>query len=174
MIVLSIFKIEIESLKSNDWDLVIWGISDYSPALIIPTAYGRVKVTEDGQHVKSAHVKTKPPTEDNVFVMTGNFSFGSINTYKKLYKEMIKRNIVINEEYYIDSMVGIALETGLSCRVIPIDAWLNWGTLTSFRRSFIGMKVSLSGKHIPTQRLKIAKNEFGLKGGVSWTIIQRR
>ena len=101
--------------------------------MINPTAYGWVKVTEDGQHVKSAHVKAKPPTEDNVFVMTGNFSFGSINTYK-LYKEMIKRNIVINEVLYRQHGRHCT-ETGLSCRVIPIDAWLNWGTpdeLSSF------------------------------------------
>ena len=69
----------------------------------------------------------KKPFNYNHYLL-GAFQFKSESTYKQLFNLMKNQNFTINNEYYIDNMIKIALEKKLKCEPLFIEYFFNWGT----------------------------------------------
>ena len=41
---------------------------------------------------------------------------------------MRDKNYTVNEEYYIDNMIKLALENNINCQPLLIEHFFNWGT----------------------------------------------
>jgi len=88
----------------------------------IATEYGTNRAT--GVSVKKAI--SADPRKDHAIV--GAFYFRNVYLFRKAFEQMIKGDIRINDEYYVDSLFGILIENGHDCRVFEVDNYICWGT----------------------------------------------
>lgn len=69
---------------------------------------------------------SKNPKNDQIII--GTFAFRNKLLYEKLYKEMIKTQKIVNKEYYIDSLVSLALQRNFSIYQMSVLNYNSWGT----------------------------------------------
>lgn len=69
----------------------------------------------------------KKPSNYNHYLL-GAFQFKSASLFKKLFNLMRDKNYTVNEEYYIDNMIKLALENNINCQPLLIEHFFNWGT----------------------------------------------
>ncbi len=81
-------------------------------------------------------VSVKQPISDNPAAddaIVGCFYFRTVRTYERVLSELTARNIRVNNEFYVDSMIGLAAEMGLKIVVLRVEAYLCWGTPDEYR-----------------------------------------
>ncbi|HMV46039.1 MAG TPA: hypothetical protein PKD50_26190, partial [Leptospiraceae bacterium] len=44
-----------------------------------------------------------------------------------------QKNIRVNHEFYVDSMIGLAIELGLKTKIFRIDHYICWGTPNDYK-----------------------------------------
>lgn len=74
-------------------------------------------------------VSVKIPLSDdpfNDYAIVGSFSFKSGKEFLKIAEELVKRGVTVKGEYYIDSMIGIAVELGYKVTSFPVK-YIGWG-----------------------------------------------
>lgn len=114
-------------LDTNNPDVIVFTFSGSPSTAKNPNMYGWVK--NDGIDVENVSVKipiSNIPQNDDAIV--GSFYFKSIKLYEDILTELINRNLRINNEFYIDSMVGLAKELGYRVTVFKIKKYICWGT----------------------------------------------
>ena len=70
-------------------------------------------------------VVSENPFNNNVLV--GTFWFKSSEILIKGIQELKKRNILINNELYLDSVFTCLADMGYIVRMIPLDGYICWG-----------------------------------------------
>ena len=62
----------------------------------------------------------------NDYAICGSFSFKSGKTFLKIADELVRRDIRVKGEFYIDSMIGLAVEMGYRVVSFPVQ-YIGWG-----------------------------------------------
>jgi NDP-sugar pyrophosphorylase family protein len=122
-------------IGASDPDIIAFTFSGNPTVEKNPKMYGWIDV--EGDDVKRVSVKvplSDHPIDDHAIV--GAFYFKSGNVYLNVLNELIKRNDRINNEFYIDSMVGIGKEIGFKVKVFKVDQYLCWGTPDDYHTYF--------------------------------------
>ena len=118
-----------QGVETPDGDtLTVWAYSPNYFNLGNPESFGWIG--EIGNNVWSA-VKTAPPHSDP-FVMSGAFTFSSINVFTKLYEKLYEVGPVVNGERYLDSMVQVAKDMGIKVKIFIPSFTLSLGTPYEF------------------------------------------
>lgn len=114
-------------IQESHPDMVVFTFKGNPTVNRNPKMYGWVSA--EGDSAKGVSVKipiSETPINDHAIV--GAFYFRSCELYKTILDSMVKDNVRINGEFYIDSMVGRAIEMNLSIKVFDIDYYICWGT----------------------------------------------
>ncbi|MCW7472076.1 NTP transferase domain-containing protein [Leptospira levettii] len=119
-------------MQDDTIDGIVFTFSGNPTSEIHPEMYGWVK--QENNVVQSVSVK-KPisdtPIKDQAIV--GAFYFRSIRIFKVILDNLIQRNLRINNEFYVDSMVGLGVEMGYKFVCFPIDHYICWGTPDDYK-----------------------------------------
>jgi dTDP-glucose pyrophosphorylase len=120
---------QFESELSNpDIDAFIWTFRQNPAVLENPKMYGWVK-TDDQGFAKEVSVKipiSNTPMNDHAVI--GAFTFKRAQDFLDACDEMIRQNRRINNEFYVDMAMNLAIEKGLKVKVFEVKAYLCWGT----------------------------------------------
>ena len=108
-------------------DMVSWSFSKQPNLVRNPQAWGWLRV-DDEYNINGVSVKI-PISDDpyNDFAITGSFSFRHGKLFLRLAEELMRRDIRVKGEFYIDSMLGLACELGYSVKHFPTDKYIGWG-----------------------------------------------
>tara|TARA_B110000003_G_scaffold95947_1_gene98151 strand:- start:18953 stop:19729 length:777 start_codon:yes stop_codon:yes gene_type:complete len=120
-------------LKNQDLDAIIWTFRNNATVARNPHMYGWVD-TKDGQLADSISCKksiSENPVSDHAIVGTFWFKNGKIFTHYG--KELIKKNIRINGEFYVDEMMNLLIKDGLKVGIFEVDKYICWGTPDDLR-----------------------------------------
>jgi hypothetical protein len=118
-----------QGLETPDGDtLTVWAYSPNCFNLGNPETFGWIG--EIGNEVWSA-VKAAPPHSDS-FVMSGAFTFSSINLFTKLHQKLHEFGPLVNGERYLDSMVQVATDMGVKVKIFIPSFTLSLGTPYEF------------------------------------------
>jgi NDP-sugar pyrophosphorylase family protein len=98
-----------------------------------PNSYGYLKVDENN-FVQGVSVK-KPISEEPYkdLAIVGSFFFKKAVLYKKLYDMLVKDNIRINNEFYIDSIIGLAVMAGMKVYAMEVKC-AGWGNPDEYNK----------------------------------------
>ena len=113
-------------ITANQADMVVFSFTGQPNLTRNPQAWGWLK--QDGQ-MNISGVSVKVPISDNPFndyAITGSFAFKSGKYFLQLAEELIKRDIKVKGEYYIDSMIALACELGHKVLSFPVK-YIGWG-----------------------------------------------
>jgi dTDP-glucose pyrophosphorylase len=115
-------------LDDDSVDAWIWTFRNNPAVLQNPKAYGWVDVDADNL---VRRVSVKIPLSDNPMqdhAVIGAFSFRRFGDFRRSVDTMIASNRRINNEFYVDEVMNLAVEAGLKVRVFEVDRYICWGT----------------------------------------------
>lgn len=108
-------------------DMLVFSFTKQPNLTRNPQAWGWLKQDEENN---ISGVSVKVPISDNCyddFAITGSFAFKSGEIFQKIADELMRKGITVKGEYYIDSMIGVAIEMGYKVLSFPIDKYIGWG-----------------------------------------------
>ncbi len=92
-----------------------------------PQMYGWVKCEGDNATGVSVKVPiSNDPYNDHAIV--GTFYFKKVKYFNEALLSMLDKDIRVNGEYYVDSIVGELVELGYKIKVFEVDDYICWGT----------------------------------------------
>ncbi len=98
-----------------------------------PAAYGWV-ITGAGDAAKE--VKCKQPVSNdpvNDHAVVGTFYFRKAKYFTEAAEEMIRKNIRVNNEFYVDVAMNEMIQSGQSVKVMEAGTYICWGTPNDLR-----------------------------------------
>jgi len=114
-------------------DAVAWSFRHHPSSRRNPQMYGWIKVDGDGT-VRGVSVK-KPISDDpfNDHAVVGTFYFRKARYFLDALQGMYRKNVRINNEFYVDSCIDELAGNGLNAKVFEIDDYICWGTPDDLR-----------------------------------------
>lgn len=122
------------SEKDSDYkenEVYVWITQNYPPSKIHPEQYSWVTLDEL-RKIKSVYLKASPPVVDDAFLMVGNFTFASGQLAIEKCESIIKNNIQINGEHYLDSIIKEEISLGHRVGVRMIKEFIAIGNETEY------------------------------------------
>ena len=116
-----------ELLSDVNTEIICWTFTRHLTITAKPQAWGYVKADEYGNALA---VSVKVPMTNNPYeehCVIGTFWFRSGNLFRRLAEELIRRNIRVNNEFYVDSIIGLAIELGIKVKIFDVDKYISWG-----------------------------------------------
>ncbi len=115
-----------ELLIDKSIDILVWGCRSYPGAIRNPNMYGWIE--EENKIIKRIHVKKTYKDKYNDPIITGTFYFKKSAIFKKVAEDMIKQDLKVNNEFYVDSCINNAISLGYKVVFFQVDFYLCWGT----------------------------------------------
>ena len=115
-------------LMAQHPDVVVVGQKGYPGASRKPLHFAYIQAAPDGR-IERVSVKkpfTNRPQSETVLV--GTFYVAKAKILKAGIDELIKRDIRVNGERYLDSVIALFIEQGLDVRCFEASGYLNWGS----------------------------------------------
>jgi bifunctional N-acetylglucosamine-1-phosphate-uridyltransferase/glucosamine-1-phosphate-acetyltransferase GlmU-like protein len=72
--------------------------------------------------------KERPLNFENWDLITGNFTFRNCKTALSLIEELVAKNIRVNHEFYLDSLIELAFKRGMKVATLNVDNFIAIGT----------------------------------------------
>lgn len=114
-------------MRKQDPDLIVFTFKNFPGANKNPQAYGWVESNQNTIYKTSIKkALSENPSKDEGIV--GTFYFKNKSTYQKCLEYIETNNLLINNEYYIDSMVEAAIQLGFLAKSLVVDQFLCFGT----------------------------------------------
>jgi len=116
-----------ELIEDKSVDAVIFTFRHHVSSKNSPQMYGWVK-TDDNDNVSGVSVKV--PISDNPYndhAIVGTFWFKKVEYFNKALENLLTKDIRVNGEYYVDSLMGELIELGLNVKVFEVDDYICWG-----------------------------------------------
>lgn len=114
-------------IEDNQVDAIVFTFRNHVSSRNNPQMYGWVKTDGD----QAIGVSVKVPISDDPFndhAITGSFYFRKVQFYQKALEQLIEKDVRVNGEYYVDSLIGELIEMGLNVKVFEVDDYICWGT----------------------------------------------
>ena len=111
-----------------DVDCIVWTFTKDELLTAKPTAWGWVKLADDGETITDMSVKvpvSDTPFNDHAVVAT--FWFRRAGDYRAAYAKMVEENYRINDEFYVDSMPVFMQKIEKKSVIFPVDLYVSWG-----------------------------------------------
>lgn len=132
-----VYDLNLFKKKLNNSDLIVWTFKDKKIISKSINMYGYIKTDKKDNAIKISCKRkiSKKPWLDHVII--GAFTFKRCELFLKYTKELLKRNLKINNEFYMDSVAKICLESGLKIKVNLVKKYYGWGTPQDLKKYLI-------------------------------------
>jgi len=114
--------------EDENVDAIIFTFRHHISSKNNPKMYGWVK-TDDKDNATDVSVKipiSKNPYNDHAIV--GTFWFKKVEYFNQALENLLIKDIKVNGEYYVDSLMGELIELGLKVKVFEVEDYICWGT----------------------------------------------
>ena len=115
-------------IEDKNVDAIIFTFRNHVSSKSNPQMYGWVKTDYKN---KATGVSVKVPISKKIckdHAIVGTFWFKKVQFFYLGLKKLIDKNVKINNEYYVDSLMGELINLGLNVKVFEVDNYLCWGT----------------------------------------------
>lgn len=117
-----------EMVTDENVDAIIFTFRHHSSSKKNPHIYGWVKIDK---HKNAIGISVKVPISDcpyNDHAIVGTFWFRKVAYFNIALKNILHKNIKVNGEYYVDSLMGELIDLGYAVKVFEVDYYICWGT----------------------------------------------
>jgi bifunctional N-acetylglucosamine-1-phosphate-uridyltransferase/glucosamine-1-phosphate-acetyltransferase GlmU-like protein len=122
-----------EYLKNDpDIDVIIFGFKNNQSANKNPEMYAWLEL-EENNTIKKVHCKIYPFNDEpsNHYAIVGTMYFKKGKYFFDNYDELIKKNIKVNGEFYVDSVINECINNKLNVKLIQ-TSYICWGTSNDY------------------------------------------
>jgi len=122
-----IFPRKNSSLPMRGKTIGVWATKPSDFVLKNPTQFGWIEVDTDG-HVLESWIKKEPLTPQEKLVITGTFYFGDVTSSIDLLIDFLAQGKTVNSEYYLDSLLEFAKQSGWEVFGLIPEWFISLGT----------------------------------------------
>lgn len=119
-----------ELVNETGVDAVAFTFRNHPSSARNPQMYGWIKTENEGSN-RAVSVSVKKAISNNPrmdHAIVGSFYFRQAKIFLEAFQSMKANNVVVNGEYYVDSLFGELIKGGFDCRVFEVDQYICWGT----------------------------------------------
>lgn len=109
-------------------DVIVWSFRNHPSSLRNPQMYGWLKTDAEDNILEVSVKKALSGDPKTHHAIVGTFYFRKANLFTKAFHKMIKDNIRVNGEFYVDSCIDILVKMGYKAKVFEVDHYVCWGT----------------------------------------------
>ena len=113
--------------KIRKYDLIVFINKPNNINLKNTKNYGWIKIS-NGEIIKSTCKKKVSNNPKKDWIIIGSFVFKNKFIFNLILKRLFKKNYKVNNEYYLDTTIEIALKLGLKVGFIKVSKYKSWGT----------------------------------------------
>ena len=109
-------------------DVIVWSYRQNYTSFYNPNMYSWLDVDDQG-YVKNVYVKDfiwENPIEE--YAVVGTMFFRNKEVYLKSLKRLYEKDVRVNGEFYIDSLLNESISLGYKVKNFEIDEYICWGT----------------------------------------------
>jgi NDP-sugar pyrophosphorylase family protein len=109
-------------------DIIVWSYKNNYTSFYNPNMYSWLDVDDNG-YVKKVYVKDfiwNNPIQH--FAVVGTMFFRNKMIYLESLTKLYEKNVRVNGEFYIDSLLNEAISLGYKIKNFQIDEYICWGT----------------------------------------------
>ena len=120
-------------INDENVDAIIFTFRHHVSSENNPQMYGWVK-TDDKDNATGVSVKMQisdDPYNDHAIV--GTFWFKKVVYFNTALENLLDKDIRVNGEYYVDSLMGEVIELGLKVKVFEVNNYICWGTPDDYK-----------------------------------------
>ncbi len=118
---------ELDDFGKSNTDLLVYTTQRLPNSDLNPTQYGWVHCEKNSIEVNKVKVKECPDNDDwNIF--TGAILVKSSKKLLELIEILFAKNQRVNNEYYLDSVIEVAINAGLNVKKKEADLFISLGT----------------------------------------------
>ncbi len=120
-------------LTNENYDAIIWTFRNNATVSRNPNMYGWVgtKDNHTADFISCKKSISENPVLDHAIV--GIFWFKSANIFFNYGKELVRKDIRINNEFYVDEMMNLLIKDGLKVGIFEVSKYICWGTPDDLR-----------------------------------------
>ena len=119
-------KSELNS-KIKKYDLIVFINKPNKINLNNTNKYGWVKISKE-EIIKSTCKKKVSNNPKKDWIIIGSFVFKNKFIFNLILTRLFKKNYKVNNEYYLDTTIEIALKLGLKVSFVKVNKYKSWGT----------------------------------------------
>jgi NDP-sugar pyrophosphorylase family protein len=115
-------------IEDEGVDAIIFTFRHHVSSKNNPKMYGWVKADKENN---ATGISVKIPISENPYedhAIVGTFWFKKVDFFNKALKGLLEKDIKVNGEYYVDSLMGELIDLGLNVKIFEVDDYICWGT----------------------------------------------
>lgn len=145
-----------ELINNNNIDGIIFTFRHHVSSKSNPEMYGWVEV-DSKDNVKNVSVK-KPISNEpyNDHAIVGTFYFKKVEYFDEAFKKLKEKQIKVNGEFYVDSLMNEMVCLGYNVKVFEVDSYLCWGTPNDYE-TFVYWQSFFHKNNLHPYRLELDK-----------------
>jgi dTDP-glucose pyrophosphorylase/molybdopterin-guanine dinucleotide biosynthesis protein A len=122
----------VECLQDKGFDILVWTADKYPPSISDPSSFSWVLGDNE---ISKLFIKEKPILSDEILhLVTGNFTFKNVKSVEFLIEKIMQEDLnKTNSEFYLDSVINVALKLGLKVGRINVPHFFSLGTPLELR-----------------------------------------
>ena len=114
-------------IQDSTTDAIIFTFKNHISAKNNPKMYGWVKTSKNqALYVSVKSPISESPEDDHAIV--GTFYFKQASLFKEGLNQLITKDIRVNNEFYVDSLMNELILLGYNVKVFEISDYICWGT----------------------------------------------
>ena len=117
-----------EFVNTTDCDGCVVCYTGFHPHMLGGDNYAFCRTDEED---KILEIQEKKPFTDNKmseYASSGTYYFKKGSYVKKYFRELMEKEITVNDEYYVSMVYNLLIEDGLINKVYEVPHMLQWGT----------------------------------------------
>lgn len=123
-----------ELIREDNTDIICFGFTGQNILSLKPKSFGWIKLKDDKKTIENVSVKV-PISENpyNDIAVVGFFYFRTARILFEIIEDLIRNNVRINHEFYIDSCINQGIKLGYNAKVFIVDQYIGLGTPEELR-----------------------------------------
>lgn len=114
-------------MRDKSVDVIIWTFKIDSIKKADPKAFAYCR-TEGGRVIEVVEKKTISDTPEHDLAVVGSFTYKKASAFVDGARQMIAKNIRVNNEFYVGTSINQLIAAGLNVVTFEIDQFISFGT----------------------------------------------
>lgn len=127
---------ELDDLSDKEIDLYVFTTKLMPYSELKPEQYGWVNFDKVTNSISKIVLKAKPDNYNNWQVFSGSIMVNSSDRLSRLLEELLNSDVKVDGEFYLDSVIEVAIKSGLRVIRKEADLFISLGTPDEYQ-SFI-------------------------------------
>ena len=124
---------KLESLiQDSETDAIIFTFKNHVSSKQNPQMYGWVN-TDEEKAIEISVKKQISESPENDHAIVGTFFFKNVDLFKKGYQQLISKNVRINNEFYVDSLMNELILLRYNVKIFEVTDYICWGTPNDYK-----------------------------------------